>query len=155
MPIRGSRKLYKIPAIQVGESAAGTGGRPIVVKIKEPIADFLGLTPMAWNDPELVGTFGGSGSNVGYKYIKRVGGFRYNSFTVVANTQFQIAELVRGTNGTYTAVNKNFKSFSIGFPKGVSVHEFVAWLGGNSILNEVSHIITPSGVSFPMGAAAA
>ncbi len=152
MPVRGSRKLYKIPEIQVGETAGGTGGRPVVVKMKEPIADFLNLTPMAYNDPELIGTFGGSGSNAGYKYIKRVGGFRYNSFKIVANTQFLISEIVKRADGTYGVESNNFRSISIGFPRGVSVREFVYWLGSTGIAGEVSHVVTPSGVSFPMGA---
>lgn len=151
MPIRGNRKLYKIPAIQVGENAAGTGGRAIVVKIKAPIADYLGLTEMPYNDPDLLGTFGGAGPNAGFKYIKRLGGFRERSFKVVAVTQFPIAEVIRQPDGTYNEVSKNFKSFSIGFPKGVSVREFMNWITARGRNDEIDYIVTPSGTSHPIG----
>ena len=151
MPISGPRKLYKIADIQVGEDAAGSGGRPIIAKIKEPIGDFLGLTPLAWNDPELVGTFGGTAGNQGFKYIRRLGGFRHSSFKLVAKTQFTITEIVRDDQGDYSTTTNKYKSMSIGFPKGVSVHEFVSWIGGNSKLSEISYIVTPAGVSFSLG----
>ena len=151
MPIRGSRALYKIPLIQVGENAAGTGGRSIVVKIKEPIADFLSLQRMAYDDPDLIGTFGGSGSNAGFKYVKRLGGFRYVSFKVVAKTTFTISEIVRQANGTFAPQTKQFKSFSMGFPRGVSVREFINWIATTGVLGEIDYIVTPSGTSHPLG----
>lgn len=151
MPVRGSRQLYKIPTIKVGEEANGTGGREIVVKMKEPIAKYLGLTPMRWDDEALTGTFGGTGLNQNYKYVKRVGGYRAASFTIVAKRQFQITEIIRDNSGNYTNRNKNFRSLSIGFPRGVSVHEFLKWIGANAKANEIDHIVTPSGKSIPLG----
>lgn len=151
MPIRGNRKLYKIPEIQVGEDALGAGGRAIVVKMKEPIGDFLGLTQMSYNDPAFIGTYAGAGPNAGYKFIKRVGGFRESSFRVVAKTQFTIAEIVRKPDGSYAPENKTFKSFSIGFPGGVTVREFIAWITGRGVNTQIDYIVTPSGVSHPIG----
>ncbi len=154
MPIRGSRKLYKITQIQVGGTSSGSGGRAIVVKMKEPIADFLSLSPLPYNDPSLIGTFGGTGGNAGFKYIKRLGGYRFVSYKVVAKTTFTISEIVKGADGTYAPETNQFKSFSIGFPKGVTVREFVAWIAQTGVVGEISYIVTPSGSSFPMGAAA-
>ncbi len=151
MPVRGPRKLYKIDLIQVGESPTGTGGRPIVVKMKEAIGDWLGIRPLAWNDPILVGTFSGAGPNAGYKFIRRLGGFRQTSFTLVSKTDFQIPELIKGADGIYSLATRPFKSISIGFPKGVSVHEFVYWIGSTNKAEQISHIVTPSGVSFSFG----
>lgn len=151
MPIRGNRKLYKIQEIKVGELADGTGGRAIVVKMKEPIGDFLGLQQMSYNDPAFIGTFLGAGPNAGFKYIKRLGGFRESSFKVVAKTQFTIAEIVRKPDGSYGPENNTFKSFSIGFPGGVTVREFINWITARGVNSQIDYIVTPSGVSHPIG----
>lgn len=151
MPIRGPRKLYKIDAIKVGEGPGATGGRSIIVKMKEPIGDWLGMFPLPWNAPELIGTFGGTGPNAGYKYIRRLGGFRQSSFKIVSKTEFQIQELLKQPDGVYSLSVRNFKSISIGFPKGVSVHEFVYWIGTTNKVSQISHIVTPSGVGFSFG----
>lgn len=153
MPISGPRLLYKIPQIQVGEDATGAGGRPIFVKIKEPIADFLNLNQVAYNDPELIGTFGGSGTNQGFKYRKRLGGFRQDSYTLVARTEFSIGELETSPAGITGSVTKKYKSITIGFPKGVSVREFMAWIASTGVSGEISYIRTPRGVSVPFGPA--
>lgn len=152
MPIKGARKLYKIPEITVGENAAGTGGRAIIAKIKEPVAELLGLTEIPYNDPDLIGTFSGTGPNAGFKYRKRLGGYRQASFKIVAKTEFEVLEQIRDESGDTILSEKKYKSISIGFPKGVSVREFVNWIGSKAIVSQVSYIVTPSGSSVPMGA---
>lgn len=151
MPIRGPRKLYKIEAIQVDDLPDGTGGRPAYVKMKEPIGDWLGLQPLPWNSPDLIGTFAIGGNNAGYKFIRRRGGFRHKSYTIVAKTEFQIEELIKTDDGPYNIVTRPFKSMSIGFPVGTSVRKFAYWIGSTNRANEISHIITPSGVGFSFG----
>lgn len=151
MPIKGPRKLYKIDEITIGGNKAGTTGRAIVVKMKEPIGNLLGLTAMANDDADLVGTFGGTGPNAGYKYIKRIGGYRHQSFILVASKEFKVTEQIRSLAGITGPVKKKFKSISIGFPKGVTVYQLVRWLADTDIGDDISHIITPRGVSFPMG----
>jgi hypothetical protein len=145
MPIRSPRQLYRIPAIKEGEAADGTGGTDLFVKMKEATADWLGLLPVAYNDPALTGTFGGVGPNAGYKFRKRVGGYRDASYTLIAKTSFTINELILQDDGTYQVQARKFKSISIGFPKGHSVREFVNWIGGTTRINEVTAIVTPRG----------
>lgn len=152
MPISGPRKLYKIDQIQVGENALGAGGRAIIVKMKEPIAKWFGLTQLAYDDPILRGTFGGVGPNAGFKYTKRLGGFRHQSFKLVANTRFFITERERLLLGFGLPVVKAYRSMSIGFPYGVSVHEFIDWIGGTGKVSKIAYIVTPRGVSFPISA---
>lgn len=151
MPIRGPRKLYKIEAIQVDDLPDGTGGRPVYVKMKEPIGDFFGLQPLAWNSPDLIGTFGVGGNNAGFKYIRRRGGFRVDSYKLVAKTEFDIQELVKSEDGPYNLVTRSFKSISIGFPGGTSVRKVVYWVGSTNKVNQISHMVTPSGVGFSFG----
>lgn len=150
MPISGPRKLYKIDEIKVGENAAGTGGRSIVVKMKEPIAKYFGLTQLAYDDPLLIGTFGGTGPNAGFKYVKRLGGFRHQSFRLVANTSFFITERVRLPLGFGAPIIKTYRSISIGFPLGVSVREFINWIASTDKISKIAYIVTPRGVSFPI-----
>lgn len=145
MPIRSPRQLYRLNTIKVGEAANGTGGSPIIVKMKESIGDWLGMQPLAYNDSALTGTFGTGGTNAGYKYRRRLGGFRHGSYTLVAKTTFRINELIRQDDGTYDVDDKNFRTISIGFPAGHSVHEFITWLATTNRINEVSAIITPRG----------
>lgn len=152
MPISGPRKLYKIDEIKVGEGPTGTGGRAIIVKMKEPIAKWFGLTQLSYDDPILRGTFSGVGTNAGYTYTKRLGGFRHQSFKLVANTSFFITERVRLPLGFGAPIIKTYKSISIGFPIGVSVHEFINWIASTGKVSKIAYIVTPRGVSFPMSA---
>jgi hypothetical protein len=152
MPISGPRKLYKIEQIKVGESTTGTGGRAIVVKMKEPIAKYFGLPQLAYDDPLLIGTFGGTGPNAGYKFVKRIGGFRHQSFRLVANTSFFITERVRLPLGFGAPIIRTYRSISIGFPVGISVREFINWIASTDKVNKIAYIVTPRGVSFPISA---
>lgn len=150
MPVSGPRKLYKIEEIQVGEDADGEGGRPIIVKMKEPIAKWLGLQQIAYDDPIFIGTFSGTGPNAGFKYIKRLGGFRHQSFKIVANTNFVVLERLRLPLGYGAPLPKIYKSLSIGFPIGVSVREFIDWIASTDKISKIAYIVTPRGVSFPI-----
>jgi hypothetical protein len=163
MPVRSPRQIYKITSIQYNvDEAPGTDAapaqteagqkRPIYVLMKESIGDYLGLTPLAWNAAELTGTFAGSGLNQGAKYRKRVGGYRDGSYTLVAKTTFTIKEIVKGDNGSYTTRDKNFKSISIGFPKGHSVHEVLDFLATTTKFAQVRAVITPQGRRVSIGA---
>jgi hypothetical protein len=148
MPVSGPRKLYKIEEIQVGESATGTGGRPIIVRMKEPIAKWFGLTQLAYDDPLLIGTFGGTGTNAGYKYVKKLGGFRHESYRIVANTNFIVTERLKLPLGYGAPLPKIYRSLSIGFPKGISVREFINWIASTDKVDKIAYIVTPRGVSF-------
>jgi hypothetical protein len=162
MPVRSPRFVYKITTItaNVDDNVAAidptTGGttKPIYVKLKKAIGDWMGLTPLPYNSPDWTGTFaaGQTGAlNTGKTYRKRLGGFRYQSFALVATTQFTIPEIVKDTNtGVYSTVNSKFKEISIGFPVGVSVSEFITWLGTTGIASQVALVRTPSGVSHPI-----
>ena len=157
MPIRSPRRLYLINEIEVdvdddpdnidkapGDTLPQTT-RPIIAKIKEAIGDYLGLEPLAYNDPIFTGVFGGNGLNTGATYRKVIGGFHDASYTLVAETNFSIVERFYNTEGEYTTETNNFKTMSIGFPKGHSVTEVIAWLETTTKLSDIRSIITPAG----------
>lgn len=163
MPVRSPRYVYKISLIQVNidEDAANTDDapaeteagekRPIYVKMKKSIGDFLGLTPLPYTSTEWTGTFQAGqtdAGNTGSKYRKRLGGFRVASYTIIAKTQFTLTEYVRQQNGTYIAQQKIFKSLSIGFPTGHSVTEFIAFLTSTGVVEQVAQVRTPAGYSY-------
>jgi hypothetical protein len=151
-PVRSPRAVYKISLIttNLDDSPTGTDtgigtSRPVFVKMKEAIGDWLGVKPVAWNDPLFSGTFAGNGSNKGFKYRKRLGGFREASYTLIAKTKFNIPEIVLENDG-FKVVQSEYASVSIGFPKGHSVTEVIAWLMGSARANDIRAIVTPSGV---------
>ena len=159
-PIRGSRKVYKIDLIKtnvdddpaiIDNLPAGTEvstTRSIFVKIKLPIAEWLGLTPLAYDDPLFTGTFVGNGLNNGAKFRKRIGGFREASYTLIADTFFQVNEqVVDLETGTVTRPLKNLKTMTIGFPRGHSVTEVIAFIASTGKLGEVRAIRSPSGIA--------
>jgi hypothetical protein len=148
MPIRSPRQVYKIP--EITNKRANNANEPVIVKMKESIADFLGLTPVPYNDPIWNGTFSGSGSNAGKPYRRRLGGYREASYTLVANTSFRITELIRQADGSYNPVQKNFRTITFGLPAGHSVREVVAFIASKSILAQVNAIVTPAGVRVPI-----
>ena len=39
---------------------------------------------------------------------------------------------------------------SIGFPKGVTVTNFVDWLASTGKISKIAYIVTPRGVSYPI-----
>lgn len=161
-PIRSPRQLYKLTQVteEVKEGLDGSvttspASRPLIVLMKESIGIWLSLNPLPYNDPDLTGTFGGEGSNKDAKFRRRVGGYRVASYTLIAKTTFAIGELIKGQNGTYTTVNRNFETISIGFPKGHSVNEFINFIGATNRIGEIAAIRTPNGRKIPLAPAAA
>lgn len=157
-PIRGSRKVYKIDLIKVDvdddpavidKLPAGTTietTRSIFVKIKVPIAEWLGLTPLSYDDPILTGTFKGGGLNKNAKFRRRIGGFKQASYTLIADTFFQVNEqVVNLETGQVNRPLKNLKTMTIGFPKGHSVTEVIAFIASTGKLSEIRAIRSPSG----------
>lgn len=166
-PIRGPRALYKLDLITrpvddnpTGiDPATGTGGttQPLYVRMKEPIGDWFGLKPIAWDDPILIRTFDATpkqtgATNAGAKYYGKKGGYRAGSFKLVAKTVFNIGEIVLGDNG-YSTVQSQFRAFSIGFPTGYTVHEFLSWLKTTSRITQIRSVVTPHGRTIHIGSA--
>lgn len=162
MPIRSPRRLYQIQAItrNVDDDPAAfdppidedPNGTEVFVyaKIKESIGDYLGLTPVAWNDPVLEGTFGESQSgdnlNRGATYARNLGGFRVASYKLIAETTFSITEkFVLPGDTTITEVESQFRTMSIGLPKGHKVWQVRRWLGGLQNFDNIRAMVTPSG----------
>lgn len=149
MPASSPRRLYKIDEITVTRNVAGTPTEePIIVKMKKSHAGLIGLTPIPSDDPIWEGTFGGSGNNAGKKYHRNLGGFRERSYTLVSNdgNPYQL-EVNDGAGGVTT---KDFKTISIGFPRGCSVIEFFNWIKELPIALETQAIITPNGRRIPL-----
>ena len=159
MPVRGSRRLYLVDQIQVNlddnpdgtdEAPAQTEGgskRPIIAKIKEPIGNYFGLTPLDFDDAIFDGVFNGKegSGNRGSKFRRRLGGFKVASYKFIAKTEFEITELVVNPDGAYGEVTAFFKSVSIGLPKGHSVNEVIEWAKTFSNLENVRTLVTPKG----------
>lgn len=166
MPVRSPRYVYELnititenvdddkAAIDAAPTQTVSGTqKQIYVKMKRSIGDWLGLTPLAYNNSIWTGTFkaGQTGAtNTGSKFRRRVGGFRVASYTLIARGTFTIPELVRQADGSYLTVNTKFKSVSIGFPRGHSVTEFIDWLGTTTKMGEVEAIRTPAGNTVPI-----
>ncbi len=153
-PIRSPRRLYLISTITVPiddnpdaiDPVAGGTTRPIIAKIKEAVGEYLELTPLTYNNPIFTGTFGGNGTNKDAKFRKNLGGYRDASYTLVANNQFSIREFVRNqTTGDVTRVTNDFKTITIGFPKGHSVTEVLKWLESTPKLSQIRAVISPAG----------
>lgn len=157
MPIRSPRRLYLINLIQVNNDddpdvidrspgvALTETKRPIVVKMKEGVGKFLGLTPMNWNDPQLRGIFKGGGLNLGQTYARRVGGFKTLSFTLLPETTFTIEEKYFNDQDVFVTRNSTFKSVTIGFPKGPTVDNVRRWLATTPNFNQIRGIRAPGG----------
>lgn len=167
MPIRSPRRLYLISKMTrdvdddpnvidklPGGSTTETT-RPVIAKIKESIGDWLGFSPLAYDDPLFTATFGGSGLNQGAVYRKRFGGFKDASYILVAKTNFLIKEKFYDDSGVYQEETNSFKTMSIGFPKGHSVTEVINWLELSEKLNNIRRVITPAGVSVDLFTSAA
>lgn len=155
-PIRSPRRLYLISNVTANQDdnkdgidpATGGTTRPVIAKIKEAIGEYFGLTPMAYNDPLFTAVFGGEGTNSGATFRKRFGGFRDASYTFIAKDQFSISEIVTNpTTGATSRVTNEFKSITVGFPKGHSVTEIIKWLETTNKLSEIRYLRSPSGAS--------
>jgi hypothetical protein len=161
MPIRSPRRLYLINLIQVNNdddpdvidrlpgSALVETKRSIVVKMKQGIGEYLGLTPMNWNDPQLRGVFQGIGLNQGQSYARRVGGFKTLSYTLIPEELFEIEERFYDNNLLGNPVletrTSNFKSMTIGFPKGPTVDSIRTWLSTCENFDNIKGFRSPNG----------
>ena len=158
MPIRSPRVLVEIEtitsnlddnpdAIDTAPDQTADGlKRNLFVKMKKGIANYLGFDPVAWNDPRMLGVFGGNGLNQGSEYRKNIGGFRVASYTLISKATFQIEEEYFDDNtGVYTIATNPFRTMSIGLPKGHSVHEFITTLAGANNFDNIAAIRTPAG----------
>lgn len=161
MPIRSYRLLYKVEGMtsnnpNPGDAIPNLPGvvdppilKPIYCLMKRSIGEWLGLVPLPWDAEELTGTFGGNGGNKGSKYRKRLGGFRVASYSLIAVDRFTINEYVPVKDSNeIQVIPGQFRSLSIGFPKGHSVTEFVTFLKTTSRIAEIALVRTPSGRSF-------
>lgn len=158
MPIRSPRRLYEITEMQVNldddpdnvdiaplETVGGLQ-RNVFVKMKEGIGDYLGMIPVPYNDPRLTGVFAGNGLNLGATYRRRLGGFRVASYTLIAKTTFVISErYFDSVQNTVVIANKEFKTMSIGFPKGHSVSEFIDFIVNRDNVDKIQAIRSPNG----------
>lgn len=152
MPVRSPRRLYLLDEITVNldddpnavDSPGGTT-RPIIAKIKEGIGDYLGLTALEYNDPIFTGVFGGNGSNAGSSFRRNLGGFKVASYKLIAESFFTINEEYYNDDNEFIATTSNFKSISIGMPKGHSVTEVIAWLQTTTRMSEIQSLVTPAG----------
>lgn len=156
-PIRSPRKIYRVTGMTSNvNNAPGIdnlpGGtdvdttKPLYVKMKKSVGDWLGLTPIASNDPIFTGIFAGEGLNKGTTYRKKIGGFKSGSYTLIAATIFTVNEIVvNSETGAVTTPTKKVRTISIGFPTGHSVNEFIAWISSTTRASEITAIRAPSG----------
>ena len=158
MPIRSPRVLVEIETItkNLDDNPDAIDGAPdltvngtvqnIFVRMKKGIAEYLGFEPIAWNDPRLVGTFGGHGLNLGSQYQRRLGGFRVASYKLIAKSQFLILEeYYNKLTKEYEFETGAFRTMSIGLPTGHSVHEFITTIAGSNNFDQIAAIVTPAG----------
>jgi hypothetical protein len=166
-PVRSPRKIYKITSIKVnlndvpgidnlpGSTTEAKTTRDIYVKMKKSHGDYLGLTPLTYNDAVFTGTFKGGGLNNGSTFRRRVGGFRHASYTLIAKTFFAVTEtVVNLSTGAVTNPVKRVKTLTIGFPKGHSVSELVTFLSTSSNFNQIEAVRGPSGARTDLGSSA-
>lgn len=133
MPVKRKRNLYKLPFLN--------DGGDLVVKMKESHAELLGLDPLESDDPLLVGTFA-SGPSQGKKFLKNAGGYRFESFRLVAKTHFTVNE----QSGEGPATPVEVKSIDIGLPKGAAVNQIMSWVADLTIADTIEKVITPKGI---------
>ena len=153
MPIRSPRRLYEVEEVtenvdDVPDAIDPPGGtvKPLFILMKEAIGEFLGLEPIGFNDPRLIGTFGGNGLNAGSLYRKKVGGYRVAGYTLISVSKFSLTEkFFNKSTDVYTEEVNQFKTMTIGFPKGHTVHEVITWLAGLNNFSEIRALRTPAG----------
>lgn len=87
-----------------------------------------------------------NGLNKGAIYKRNIGGFKVASYKLLAKTTFVITEeYYDSTNGAFIVAPKAFRSMSIGFPKGHSVHEFETFIISSFALDKIAAYVTPAG----------
>lgn len=169
MPIRSPRKTYEIKTITRNlddhpdridsptDELPGNTDESIFVKIKLGIGDYLGLDPIAWNDPRLLGTFKTDdvdainpaqkgATNAGVTYHRNIGGFKQAAYTLIPVETFEIEEdfYDRASDKRVTA-KKKFQSMTLGFPKGHKVWAFKYWLAAQENFETIRAFVTPAG----------
>ena len=160
MPIRSPRRVYKIEQIRrnLDDNPDGIDTAPdqtilgqsvfIYAKIKEGIGKYLGLTPLDYDAEDYRGVFEGNGTNAGSLFRRRLGGFKVASYKLVANTSFNIEEKYYAPGATSpTVAFKQFRTMSIGFPKGHSVWEVVNFLGTTGRIGDIRAVVPPAGAA--------
>lgn len=152
MPIRGRRWLVEIPEITRTFDVEGTPTElPIIVKMKRGLAEFFDLTQLESDAARLRGTFGGTGSNAGKTFQRRLGGFRQDSYKFLAKSEFSITEYYFDSSNNPVNNTGTFKTFSVGFPAGVTVNELIDWLKTKTTqAEEIDFIVSPAGVQTPI-----
>jgi hypothetical protein len=161
MPIRSPRRFYKIELIKrnkddnpdeidkLPDDNTPQTTTSIIIKMKEGIGQYFGLSPVAYNDPIFNGVFAGNGLNKGAKYRRNVGGFKDAAYTLIANELFSIEEKYYEDNllgkPTLRTESKDFKTMSIGFPIGHTVHEVITWLATLENFDTILALRSPAG----------
>lgn len=140
MPVKSKRGLVKLPV--------KNDDTDLVAKMKKSHAEFLGLDLLEPDDPILLGTFA-SGPNQGKAFLKNSGGFRFQSYKLVATETFALNE----DDETGAPVPIEVKTIDIGLPKGAAVNKFVAWVAGLTVASQVASVVTPAGTSRGLPAA--
>lgn len=160
MPIRSPRRIYQIQditknvnddpnAIDAPLDEDPNGSEVFIfAKIKQGIGDFLGLTPLQWDDAIFRGNFKEEGDalNRGASYHRNIGGFRVGSYKLIAETKFRIKEQYYSpVDNVFTETIGEFKTMSIGLPKGHKVWQVKRWLGGLENFDQIRAMVTPKG----------
>lgn len=164
-PIRSPRRIYLIPTMARNVDDADDiidnlpgGAEPktttqVYAKMKESIGNYLGLTYLPYSAPDFEGEFKPGGLNAGYKFRRRIGGYRFASYTLLPVTTFELVEIVYNkATKTWTTIPNNFASMTIGFPVGHTVTTFIGFLGTTSRIPNIARVITPSGVGVDISA---
>lgn len=158
-PIRSPRRVYLIPTMarnvdDVDDTIDNLPGAiqlktttQVYAKMKESIGNYLGLTYLPYTDSAFEGEFKPGGLNAGYKFRRRIGGYRFASYTLLPVTTFELTEIIYNkATKTWTTFPNNFASMTIGFPVGHTVTTLIGFLGTTSRIPNIARVITPAGV---------
>ena len=144
----GSRNVDDDPAV-IDNLPGGTEPKtvkPIYCKMKVAIGNYFGLVALKADDIAFQGIFAGKGLNTGSKFYKNIGGYRFESYMLLPDKKFTVNELVfNAGTGEFTPTPRDLKSMNIGFPRGMSVTELLAWLITLTGSANVRAVVTPRG----------
>lgn len=118
-PTKGGRILVKLP---FGTNRAPKGnvkGVSSLVKVKEGIADLLGLKPLT-KIPESSVSIKTAAGQRSFKRVQNLGSYRRESITLILKKPTTI----KGSSGTY-------KTVSLPLGSGCTISQAVAWLQNN------------------------
>lgn len=107
-PITGVRLSYEIQM----------DGKPVKVRMKQSIGEFLSLTPKTTDEPDV--------NENGVKFLPNPGGFRYQSFMFLVDPGTVIKEYIPGCNTAGTR-QREICSFTIGFGRGPKENRINGW----------------------------